>query len=88
MGSYNENFENYRNSSLVENAEGFRDKNYMLIHGMFDKNVHFQHSAMLAKELQHRGIKFLQQVRHLYHDSVACEFNVFREQFQTNSSPA
>lgn len=57
-----ENFENYRNASLIDNAEGLRDKNYMIIHGTFDKKVHFQHSAMLAKELQHKGIKFLQQV--------------------------
>lgn len=63
LGSYKENFESYQNASLVENAYGLRHKKYMLIHGMFDSNVHFQHSAMLSKELQHKSIAFEQQVR-------------------------
>lgn len=64
LGSYAENFEGYRNASLIENAEGLRGKMYMLVHGTFDKTVLYQHSAMLAKELQHRGIEFEQQVSH------------------------
>lgn len=62
MGSYNENFQSYRNASLIENSDGLRNKKYMLIHGLYDDNVHFQHSAMLSKELQHKGITFQQQV--------------------------
>ncbi|VVC36524.1 Dipeptidylpeptidase IV, N-terminal domain,Peptidase S9, prolyl oligopeptidase, catalytic [Cinara cedri] len=61
MGMYTENFEGYRNSSLIENATNLRHKKYMLIHGLFDNNVHFQHSVMLSKELQHLGITFSQQ---------------------------
>lgn len=63
MGFYNENVESYRNASLIENADGLRHKNYMLIHGLYDDNVQFQHSAMLSKELQHKAIVFRQQVR-------------------------
>lgn len=62
MGSYNDNLENYRNSSLIENAEGLRHKKFMIIHGLSDDNVHFQHSAMLSKILQHKDISFSQQV--------------------------
>lgn len=62
MDTYAENVEGYRNASLIENAEGLRYKKFMIIHGMFDKNVIFQHSAMLSKELQHKSITFKQQV--------------------------
>lgn len=62
MDTYTENFEGYRNASLIFNAEGLRYKKFMIIHGMFDNNVNFQHSAMLSKELQHRSIIFKQQV--------------------------
>lgn len=62
MDTYNENFESYRNASLIENSDGLRNKKYMVIHGLADINVHFQHSAMLSKELQHNAITFQQQV--------------------------
>lgn len=66
MDSYADNVESYRNASLIENARGLNHKKFMIIHGMADKNVHFQHSAMLSKELQHIGITFKQQVRGVY----------------------
>lgn len=68
MDSYAKNAESYRNASLIENAEGLRHKKYMIIHGTADKNVHFQHSVMLSKELQHIGITFKQQVRRILPD--------------------
>jgi len=62
MDTYNQNVEGYRNASLIENADGLRNKKYMVIHGLADLNVHFQHSVMLSKELQHNAITFQQQV--------------------------
>jgi len=62
MDKYNENIQSYRNASLIENSDGLRNKKYMVIHGLADINVHFQHSVMLSKELQHDGITFEQQV--------------------------
>lgn len=62
MDKYNGNTESYRNASLIENSDGLRNKNYMIIHGFSDNNVHFQHSTMLSKELQHKAITFHQQV--------------------------
>jgi len=62
MDTYNQNVESYRNASLIENAGGLRNKKYMVIHGLYDLNVHFQHSVMLSKELQHNAITFQQQV--------------------------
>lgn len=66
MGSYKDNFQGYRNASLIENAEGLRHKKYMIIHGLLDDKVNFLHSAMLSKELQHKAILFRQQVLVLY----------------------
>lgn len=63
MDTYDGNFESYRNASLIEHADGLRYKKYMIIHGLSDTKVHFQHSAMLSKELQNKGIIFKQQVR-------------------------
>ena len=37
----------------------------MLNHGVADDNVHFQHSALLIKELEQRDIQFVQ---HSYPD--------------------
>lgn len=62
MGSYKDNFESYQNASLIENAEKLRHKKYMIIHGLLDTNVHFQHSALLSKQLQKMDIPFSQQV--------------------------
>jgi len=71
MDTYKENIESYRNASLIENSDGLRGKNYMIIHGLADTKVHYQHSVMLSKELQHKSITFQQQVCDLnFHNIV------------------
>jgi len=62
MGMYKENFQGYRNVSLIENVDRLRGKEFMIVHGLLDRNVLFQHSAMLSKELQRKAILFKQQV--------------------------
>lgn len=62
MGLLNENAANYLNSSVLPYAEKFRGKKYMVIHGTYDDNVHYQQSMMLSYELERRVILFRQQV--------------------------
>ncbi|XP_050438092.1 venom dipeptidyl peptidase 4 isoform X2 [Adelges cooleyi] len=61
MGLITENGQGYRNGSLLTHVEKMRDKKYMLIHGTFDDNVHYQQSMMLSAELEHKVILFRQQ---------------------------
>ncbi|KAG6459334.1 hypothetical protein O3G_MSEX011338 [Manduca sexta] len=69
----------YQRSDLTALAEDLRDRQYMLVHGTGDDNVHSQHSLQLAKQLQHKDIAFEQMTytdenhslmgvsRHFYH---------------------
>lgn len=72
MSLLGDNSANYRNASLLSNVEGLRDKKYMLIHGTFDDNVHYQHSMLLSHELERRVILFRQQVSTDYNTLYFC----------------
>ncbi|XP_025425520.1 venom dipeptidyl peptidase 4-like isoform X2 [Sipha flava] len=61
MGLLSDNMDNYKNASLLTHAEKFRNKKYMVIHGTYDDNVHYQQSMMLSYELERRVILFRQQ---------------------------
>ncbi|KAG7250824.1 hypothetical protein CRUP_031655 [Coryphaenoides rupestris] len=41
----------YQFSSVLQNAQAFREQTLMLVHGTTDANVHFQHTAELVKNL-------------------------------------
>jgi len=61
MSLLGDNTANYKNASLLTHAEKMRNKKYMVIHGTYDDNVHYQQSMMLSYELERRVILFRQQ---------------------------
>ena len=69
LPSYNDNWKGYRESDLTEMADRFRGRNLFLIHATGDKNVHFQHSMVLAKRLVAANITFRQQASKTVHIS-------------------
>ncbi|KRT81809.1 hydrolase, partial [Oryctes borbonicus] len=51
----------YESAKLLNKYSGIRDKEYFLIHGTFDDNVHYQQSMLWSKVLEHQDIMFRQQ---------------------------
>nr|XP_023020386.1 venom dipeptidyl peptidase 4 [Leptinotarsa decemlineata] len=56
-----DNLKGYEEGQLLKKYEGLRDKEYFLIHGTHDDNVHYQQSMMWAKVLEQNDILFRQQ---------------------------
>jgi dipeptidyl-peptidase-4 len=50
MRTLNENESGYKDNSPVYFADQLKGS-YLLVHGITDDNVHFQHTAEMAKEL-------------------------------------
>lgn len=53
-----DNPEGYANTTVMKHIDGLRDKNYLLVHGSFDDNVHPQNSFALMKALVDKNISF------------------------------
>lgn len=57
-----DNKQGYEQSRLTAMYEKFRDRKYMLVHGTFDDNVHYQQAMQLARALETHDIMFKQVV--------------------------
>lgn len=57
-----DNILGYEHAKLLNKYQGIRDKEYFLIHGTFDDNVHYQQSMLWSKVLEHQDVMFRQLV--------------------------
>lgn len=58
MRTMEENKSGYEDNSPINHVKGFEKGDFLLIHGMVDDNVHFQHAVELARELIVNGKQF------------------------------
>lgn len=72
LPSPDDNAEGYIDSQLLTKYAGLKDKEYFLIHGTFDDNVHYQQSMMWAKVLERNDILFRQLVSNIC--NLRCRF--------------
>lgn len=52
----------YEKTDVTKQAEQFRGKNYLLVHGNADDNVHYQQAMQLARALEQADVPFEQMV--------------------------
>ncbi|GAB6033663.1 hypothetical protein CHUAL_013723 [Chamberlinius hualienensis] len=57
-----DNFVGYENADVLKLASNFKDKEFYLIHGTADDNVHFQQSLLLSSALAEANVVFRSQV--------------------------
>lgn len=60
MGLPKDNSPGYEQSRLTALYDKFRNRKYMLVHGTFDDNVHFQQAMQLSRTLETHDIMFKQ----------------------------
>lgn len=74
-----DNYRGYEESDLTKHADLLRDKQYLLVHGTADDNVHMQQSMTFAKSLTSRGVLFKQQIyTDEGHDLIGVKRHLYR----------
>lgn len=75
-----DNYKGYDEGDLTKYVDQLRDKQFLLIHGTADDNVHFQQTMTLSKALSNQGVLFKQQI---YPDEGHSLSGVKRHLFRT-----
>lgn len=65
MGTPQNNPVGYNLSRLSTKPEQLKGKEYYLIHGTLDDNVHYQQAMVLARSLERNDVLFKQMVKFL-----------------------
>ncbi|KAI8038000.1 hypothetical protein M5D96_009041 [Drosophila gunungcola] len=86
-----DNYKGYEESDLSKYVDNLRDRQFLLIHGTADDNVHVQQSMVLARSLTSKGVLYKQQIypdeghslsgvkRHLYRSMTAFFEDCFKK---------
>jgi dipeptidyl aminopeptidase/acylaminoacyl peptidase len=52
----------YNQTDVIAKVDNFKDKKYMIAHGMADDNVHFMHATHMIRALSDAGVMFRQNI--------------------------
>ncbi|XP_050740864.1 uncharacterized protein LOC108033860 isoform X2 [Drosophila biarmipes] len=86
-----DNYKGYEESDLSKYVDNLRDRQFLLVHGTADDNVHVQQSMVLARSLTSKGVLYKQQIypdeghslsgvkRHLYRSMTAFFEDCFKK---------
>ncbi|KHJ44388.1 peptidase, S9A/B/C family, catalytic domain protein [Trichuris suis] len=64
LGLYENNVVGYERTNVAKNVTAFGLGKYLLIHGSFDDNVHYQNTAAFVEALTAQNIKFQMMMEH------------------------